>query len=188
MMQQPQPLQPRQQLPAQQPVQQPASTGTINNQTPASGPLGTIAPSSQLQHAIYIAISDLARQTLGSGDVKLWKAAIVGASSLISQMLIAAPIDALINAAVSRDSPTADYIFRILSESLGITVALLLLNGVGVAKDSDVMPTDGEPMMAPKKGKRSKVTKAFLMAMTDVVIAEVLRYVTSMGYISGSTA
>lgn len=176
----------------------PAPSNVTPTQTPVDGystttngtlsGLTTIIGSDRLQRALYIAIADLARQTFGSSDVKLWKAGVVGASSLISQWIIAAPIDALINAILRSDNSTVDYILNILSESLGITVALVTLNMMGVVKSTDIEATTGEPELAPKSKKRGKLMKAFLMAMTDVVLAEVGRYITSMGYLSGSSA
>jgi hypothetical protein len=167
------------------PTSPPVGSGTTTNQVSYSP--GMLFRSDRFQRALYIAVADLFRQTLGSGDVKLYKAGVVGGASLVSQWLLAAPIDSIVNSVFNSDNATFDYILNILAETVGVTAALVALSMTGIAKSSDIASTDGEPNLLGKGKKQGKIMKAFMLALTDIVIAEVGRYATQYMPMGSST-
>lgn len=118
----------------------------------------------RLQRSVTVGVADAGRQALMKYKVNPAKSLTVAAASAVSQYAIAAPLNAALGGLwKTSDAP---YVLDLLSEILGIGIALSVFEMLGVASKEN---TESEG-----KSKGGKFGKALMLAGVDVIAAELI--------------
>jgi len=134
---------------------------------------------SRVVRSVTLGAADVARQAVSGKDkVNLKKSVAVGASSLVYQYLLAAPLQQALTSANQADLA---YAWDLLVEILGVATTLYVFEMMGLVSPKTGQIEAGVGKEVGGKKKRATFTKSIAMAGVDVFVAEIILSLMSGG-------